>query len=306
MKGQNYVPYRYQVFGLSIDSDLEFSELPLRLGSNPDVKIHAGIVPTNLENVEKRGKQFQINRDQCLFFYPKIGSFLVNGGNELVYSILQDADLDIVRLILMGPLLSDLLLRRGMILLHASAVLVEGQAWLFAGPSGVGKSTTAAILAGDGQKLISDDVSVIQFSQDEVPQVYESSPGIKLWEDSFQHLIGSLPVIKKKLVGKKLDTYEKHVYIFDKQISPSAYPISKIFFLGVGDLIEITEIKGGAKLAHLKSNIYGYESFPAYFSDPNIFSNLISISNRCQLYWATHNDDLENLIEFRELIKNLE
>ncbi len=45
-------------------------------------------------------------------------------------------------------LLSQLLLQRGGLLVHASAVLHNGRAWVFAGASGSGKSTLAKLLPG--------------------------------------------------------------------------------------------------------------------------------------------------------------
>ncbi len=46
-------------------------------------------------------------------------------------------------------LLAAHLLERGGLLVHASAVRIDGRAWVFAGPSGAGKSTLAAELDGD-------------------------------------------------------------------------------------------------------------------------------------------------------------
>jgi hypothetical protein len=52
---------------------------------------------------------------------------------------------------------------RGRYHLHASAVVdPEGIAWLFAGPSGVGKSTLAYALARQGWRLLGDDGVVLE------------------------------------------------------------------------------------------------------------------------------------------------
>lgn len=51
--------------------------------------------------------------------------------------------------------------RRGALILHASAIAAGGQALVFAGKSGAGKSTIAAMLAAAGHPMLSDELLVI-------------------------------------------------------------------------------------------------------------------------------------------------
>ncbi len=55
--------------------------------------------------------------------------------------------------------LSQQLLSRGALLLHASAVIIDGAAWVFAGASGVGKSTIASTLPA---RCLCDEAVVVQ------------------------------------------------------------------------------------------------------------------------------------------------
>ena len=55
-------------------------------------------------------------------------------------------------------------LLRGRVVLHGSAVAVDGAAVAVIGPSGAGKSTTAAALLDLGAELLSDDVVVVDDS----------------------------------------------------------------------------------------------------------------------------------------------
>jgi len=59
---------------------------------------------------------------------------------------------------LTGHVLSILLLLRGELVFHASAVEVHGRAVAFVGNSGAGKSTLAAIACHQGARLVTDDV----------------------------------------------------------------------------------------------------------------------------------------------------
>lgn len=64
----------------------------------------------------------------------------------------------------------------GTLLIHASAVLFEGRAYLFQGKSGTGKSTHAALWTRhvDGAELLNDDNPLIRFTPDGQPMAYGS------------------------------------------------------------------------------------------------------------------------------------
>lgn len=64
----------------------------------------------------------------------------------------------ILPVIIAGTLLSMVLCLRGELVLHASAVEMDGRAIAFAGESGMAKSTMANWLCGAGAGLITDDV----------------------------------------------------------------------------------------------------------------------------------------------------
>src|SRR5690606_32692934 len=67
---------------------------------------------------------------------------------------------------LLGSTFALLLLQRRALPLHASAVELRGRAVLLCGPSGAGKSTLAAFFGASGSRVISDDVSPIEISDD--------------------------------------------------------------------------------------------------------------------------------------------
>ncbi len=101
----------------------------------------------------------------------------------------------------MGPTLEHLLLdqilprvlaHRGDFVLHASAVLIEGEAMILAGDRGLGKSTLAAALAlGDGQ-ILADDAVILRRHGDRVLAT-PTYPGARLLPDSIEALLGEGP-----------------------------------------------------------------------------------------------------------------
>lgn len=64
----------------------------------------------------------------------------------------------LAQVLTVGAMLAYQLYVRGCLVLHASAVDVGGSAVAFAGRSGMGKSTMAALMCADGGRLITDDV----------------------------------------------------------------------------------------------------------------------------------------------------
>lgn len=86
----------------------------------------------------------------------------------------------------LGPVLAVALHLQGAALLHASAVVLRNRAVLFAGDSGSGKSTIAALLQREGYTVLSDDVTEVS----ETLTVAAAMPAIRLWPDAVRALFG--------------------------------------------------------------------------------------------------------------------
>lgn len=68
-----------------------------------------------------------------------------------------EADPGLIPVFLGGSVLAHALTAEGLLVLHASAVEVDGRALAIVGPSGAGKSTLAALLCAAGARLVADD-----------------------------------------------------------------------------------------------------------------------------------------------------
>jgi len=89
--------------------------------------------------------------------------FLVSGdGKQVRWRKLRDVPDEVLLTYLIGQVLSFCLLTRGIEPLHATAVVVDGEAIAFLGTSGAGKSTLAAAFVQRGYALLTDDVLVLQ------------------------------------------------------------------------------------------------------------------------------------------------
>ncbi len=78
--------------------------------------------------------------------------------------IAPDQTLDDFVAYLYGPVLGFVLRSRGVLALHASAVVVDTAAVLLVGSQGAGKSTTAAALVMRGCLALSDDLSALELT----------------------------------------------------------------------------------------------------------------------------------------------
>jgi hypothetical protein len=91
---------------------------------------------------------------------------------------------------LLGPILRRVLMLRGVLCLHASAIVLDGRAVALAGPMGSGKSTTAAAFARRGAAVLTDDLVALATRGEE----FLVQPGprlIRLWPDVSEAVSGS-------------------------------------------------------------------------------------------------------------------
>ena len=75
---------------------------------------------------------------------------------------------EFVAILIAGSVVSFLLSAGGRLVLHASAVEVNGVALAFVGYSGQGKTTVATLLCADGYALVTDDLLPVDVRGDEV------------------------------------------------------------------------------------------------------------------------------------------
>lgn len=128
--------------------------LSLRAPSTP----HAAFAPWYASETITIGRA---EDGSLLARFPDAASFLVTSRSIALVDAPTQYTIDDLAAYALGPLLALALHLRGAVLIHASAVEVGGRAILFAGQSGSGKSTTAAMLHGRGHRVLADDTTEI-------------------------------------------------------------------------------------------------------------------------------------------------
>jgi hypothetical protein len=130
---------------------------------------------------------------------------------------------------LLGPVLGFVLRLRGRTCLHASAVAVGDRALALVGPAGVGKSTTAAALAGRGCPVLADDVLPLEM-RGAVVLAHPAYPRLRLWPESAQLLYGgegALPPLTPTWDKRYLDLTAR-----DGAFCPRPLPLEAVYLLG--------------------------------------------------------------------------
>lgn len=180
-------PEAYWIHGLSIRSNVALAGMTAPI-STPDVTVEKPRVAT-VETEHPSGDllldidlpwRFSVTRrtDRSVaVLYSSHLMFDVHVGNPTTISVTaaRDPDLEYAPLLLQGAVLAVLATLGGRLALHATAVGIDGKGIALVGPSGLGKTTVAALACAGGGRLISDDVVIPKFDRGPVPVVY---PGL--------------------------------------------------------------------------------------------------------------------------------
>jgi hypothetical protein len=179
--------HSYRVAGLAVASEIELpGAIPAQHAGTADVMVRAAPVPASLDDASKKGVTWQIAGDRFLFHVPGVARFLLSAGREILFEPASGVAAGDVSIFLIGTVFGILLHQRGEIVLHASAVQVNGRAVLFCGSSGAGKSTLAAALAQRGFPLVADDLCAITLAAGAPPMVQPDGRHLKLWAQAIE------------------------------------------------------------------------------------------------------------------------
>ena len=144
-------------FTVDADLDLDEAAAPWLRPGRADVVIRRGAVPESLPEVEHGGRFWSAAQGRFLVKAPHGLRILVEGGERVRYEA-PGLAADEVRPFLQGSAWAALACQRGLLCLHASAVVCADGVHAFTGASRDGKSTLAGALSMRGYPFFSDDV----------------------------------------------------------------------------------------------------------------------------------------------------
>lgn len=170
--------YYYLAYGLGIHSQFKLFDLP-PYDVEMDVVIQNARIDFNNVDEDAPRPYLLLTPKEAILSIVGVGRFNVRNGNHIIVDPHPDADYLLVQRYIVGICMALLLYQRGQLVLHASAVNIEGRGIAFLGASGAGKSSIAATFLASGHMLLVDDiVSVI--IENNVPYLFTGFPYIKL------------------------------------------------------------------------------------------------------------------------------
>jgi energy-coupling factor transporter ATP-binding protein EcfA2 len=170
--------FSHFAYGLMLNSTLALPELPVSEGVG-EVTIQLGEICSFAQKTNNGEKNLRVTSEGIYLFYEGIGKFLVRKGYEIIVDPAPGVEESIVRLSILGPALGVLLHQRGRLVLHGSAVIMNGGAVAFLGEEGSGKSTLAAAMYVNGHSVVADDLVTLQIENGS-SKVFPSAPRLKL------------------------------------------------------------------------------------------------------------------------------
>jgi hypothetical protein len=242
--------YSYIAYGLGIHSALPLPELVAGEGA-ADVVVRLGAVEHMPSELDSEGGRFWATAEEACRVLPKVGTFLVRGGREVIVEPAPGVEDRVLRLSLLGPVLAILLHQRGRFVLHASAVESAGGAVVFTGGSGWGKSTLAAALHARGCGLVADDVTAIAVGTNG-STVLPGFPQLKLWPEAVVSL-GEAPETMPRLHP----LLDKRARLAIRGFSHRVLPLKRIYLLAEGSVPGIEPLRPQEALIELVRHWYG-------------------------------------------------
>ncbi len=272
---------RYRAFGLNIVSDWPLPSLATADFETPDLSILHEAVGSHLgadwsEN-RKTFANWEAMPGKFLMKVTGVASFLALDGKMLLIERENDAvGDDAVTAYMMGSMMAAILQQRGKSLLHSSAVEICGKAAVFAGPSGMGKSTLAARLVQAGHALIADDVVALTQDQSGRFCATPSFPTSRLWDDALGKL--SLEEKTSSRVRPELDKY----LLPSESYCDTPRPIGAIYILKQDNQSEVTIERVPLRDAHHRLNMQGFRKgfLKGHKMLPQHFKTMIALARQ--------------------------
>lgn len=285
--------YCYRAYGLNLASNLELPDL-LPTEAIPDVTIRlidetvSGIPDTYQGDVH-------LDPQEATFFNPRVGRFTFHQGKEVIVQPTPQRNLELIRLHLVNGMMHIVLFQRGTLVLHGSAIAIQGQAVGFIGASGRGKSSIAAALYQRGHRLFSDDVIPIHVGTTEI-EVFPGYPQVKVSEEVAECLGYDASI--------RIATYpEEGEASFQAQRSflTSPLPLKQIYILEPSDTIAVSPLSAREAMIVMMQN-----ALPTMCNLPQTaeqFLQVTKLANSVPFYRLQRSQNLTELPDLAELVE---
>ena len=281
----------YTAYGLYIRSALAlpFEPLPGPPAGEADVTIRFGPTPAALPRLRdtdmmkpiERGILWEAAPGTFLIHVPGVARYCVTAGRDTVIEPCGGSDRSAVSSLFTGTVLAALLQQRGLISFHASAVATGTGAVLFAGWSGVGKSSLLAALIERGYAAMSDDATAVEMDAAGQPRALAAFPYVRLWRD----VLDTLGWRGRTRVQEGMEKYLIPIGSF----SPAPLPVRAVFFLTQSHRSDVTveSMSSPEAFAVLRKNTYRKTFLKGLGQQPQHFRTLAAMAKNVPVFRVT-------------------
>lgn len=219
---------QHKAFGLKIRSEVPFMAQSDE-ASVEDVDVKLGSLPEKwLHDPRAKDGYVEVDDSNIWFVWEMLGVMRIHDGRLIELDPVPEAGNSMLRQAIQSAGLGLILHQRNALTLHASAVEVEGQVVAFVGYKGMGKSTTAASLLGQGFPLVTDDLLVLNMdNEDESVLAYPGIPRLRLWPDSVKASLGEDP----EMLPRNSNTSSKRLREVADRFTKGPLPLAAIYVL---------------------------------------------------------------------------
>lgn len=210
------------------------------------------------------------------------GCFRVSDGNRIQYNPLAFASSHFEHF-LVNEVIAGVFFQRGYFLLHGSAArLPDGNAAVFFGEPGAGKSTTLGFFIKAGCQILTDEVVIVGFHEDRKPFVMPFLPVLRLWENS---------AVELGFVDEK-NKYKYEIDLAENFVS-EAIPLHHLFSLNKveEEAFNVTESKNTAAHLALIANFSLPEQLLGAAASVKRFTDAANILEKCNFYEVKRNNE---------------
>ena len=235
--------YRCSIYGLGIVTNRIIPGVPASTIASEDLRISFGSLPAWLYSTQGEVCYVADYKSECGepalrvfrlldgkyygFYYADHTQFVVDrSGSEVWADWSAPLTLEDTATYLLGPVLGFVMLLRGIVCLHASAIAIGNEAIALVGPAGSGKSTTAAAFAERGYSVLAEDVVTLDDRGDRFV-VRPGYPCIRLWPPAVKALYGS-----ETHLPKLTPNWDKCYLDLSKRFQGEPLPLAAIYQLG--------------------------------------------------------------------------
>lgn len=288
---------RYRAFGLIIASEVALNELP------PDTSGAEAMITIERTSLGRplpalgEGPEFDYQDPEGTFMaWPGVAAFRLIGADRILVEPYPDVPESYLAFPILGPIMAWMLGKRGLLVLHASALAVHGRSVVLMGDKMAGKSTTAAAFIRAGHRLVTDDLLAIDMADPAGPRLLPAFAQIKLTEES----AAAVPLEGAEALPLVFEGFTKRQHrlsqIHDSEIGADLFCV----LARGGERPWVETLKGADRFQALMRFSYNVRFGRAPFSAEeraSHFRNCVALANRAEVCILHIPADLERLGE---------